>query len=82
MSRRRFLLPVTALAAVLSLNNSNANTQEVVSPSDKSAKQFVPSDSGSPFDFILKRTDERFVLGAHRSHSSHSSHRSHYSSRY
>ncbi len=86
MKNRKFLLPIAALAAALSANQAEANTQFIVNVDNatKSNPDNIAISNTNQFNFILKTGDSQTVMAyhrSHRSHYSHRSHRSHYSGR-
>ena len=86
MKTRKFLLPLAALAATLSANQAEANTQFIVNVDNatKSNQDNIAINNTNQFNFILKTADSQTVMAyhrSHRSHYSHRSHRSHYSGR-
>lgn len=87
MSKRKFLVSMTALVSAVVTQTASANVDVIkVNDSPVMSQNVTASNNQSPFDFVLKRSDGAAqVLGYHSSHSSHSSHASnssHYSSRY
>lgn len=85
--KRKFLMPLAALASVLVASNASASeTTELTSlatTSISSQNDVVANNSNDVFKFILKAPIKGMMVadddsgGFHYSHSSHSSHASH-----
>jgi hypothetical protein len=92
MKTRKFLVPLTALIATFtsqqsSANFSHQNTAPIKNDNEQIEKatvsdRVITSDGKNKFSFVLKRLEGGMLMAdheSHYSHSSHSSHRSHYS---
>lgn len=80
-NKRKFLVPLTALASVFISANTTAGVSfDTYESNSKVAEESVSGStlkSNDVFNFILKTPAFSQVMARHSSHSSHSSHGSH-----
>ena len=86
MKKRKFLVPVAALAAAFSADQAVASVPEELATAhtDVQATLNLNLDgrvsvkkNDDTFNFILKRGEEGSLMAYHESHASHASHASH-----
>ncbi|MEQ1602494.1 MAG: hypothetical protein HOP04_06850 [Methylophilaceae bacterium] len=80
-NKRKFLIPLVALASAFITGNASANVAnnvtETVTQSSSSQNENVVANNADVFKFILKTPAQSQFMAYHSSHSSHSSHASH-----
>lgn len=80
-NKRKFLIPLAALASAFIAGNASANVSnkdtETLIQSSSGQSESVASNNADVFKFILKTPAQSQFMAYHSSHSSHSSHASH-----
>lgn len=85
---RKFLVPLAALAGMISTNHAFASIQNKTEPTEPNVSDaanapaknmIVLGDAQKQFKFTLRRTEQGTMVADHYSHESHASHSSHYS---
>lgn len=80
-NKRKFLIPLAALASVFVTSNASANIvnseTDAAPNSIQSQNDKVGNNGNDVFKFILKTPNQSQVMAYHTSHASHASHASH-----